>query len=231
MVATVTKRGREFRVEGALSDSDFWSSQYSTWEDLNFAKYDELLTPGCVFVDIGGWNGCTAIYCAQLCSRVVTVECDPHALCLLRQHVALNARNVTVVAKAVKGCGQADAACFVGRNVPNCGRLGDSMSQTRSESVYDDDVLVESVSLGQVLRMAGEPVGCVKVDIEGGEEDLLAELLEYRDAPVMLSLHLHWWRDRNLLRFALPAFLREAMEAYPFGTFLLRGGDSWERVS
>ena len=47
-------------------------------------------------------------------------------------------------------------------------------------------------------------IGLIKVDIEGGEENIMDDLMKFSSKhkiPVLLSFHLSWWKDQNINRF------------------------------
>lgn len=90
--------------------------------------------------------------------------------------------------------------------------------------MFNDDLVVPTTTLNAVLALAQGPVDLIKVDIEGGEEDLIPELMALRGISILLSVHYDWWKEKDLTRFAIPEDLREAIRNAPFGTFLVFDG-------
>ena len=227
-IRPVEKRGTTLLVHLGQDPgaSKFWLSDFRTWEDAIFSIYDSVLTEGGTFVDIGAWNGCTAIYAAQKCRHVVSVEADPGAAMAFLENARLNCRNVQLVQKAICAEGRPDSVLF-GRN-EDCPQHGwnASTSQARAAGVvvFEDDLLVPTTTLAAVLALAQSPIDLVKVDIEGGEEDLIPELLALSGTPILLSFHYDWWKDKDLARFDFEDDLREAIRRLPFGTFMILDG-------
>jgi FkbM family methyltransferase len=226
-IRPVEKRGTTLLVHVGKDpgSEEFWAS-YPMWEDANFAVYDSVLTPGGTFVDVGAWNGCTAIYAAQRCRRVVSVEVDPGAAAAFLENVRLNCRDVELVQKAICAMGRPAMVPFGRNEACPSHALNKSVSQARAngEAVFEDDFMVPTTTLAEVLTLAEGPVDLVKVDIEGGEEDLMPELLALRGTRILLSFHYDWWKDRDLTRFDMEDDLREAVASRPFATFTIMDG-------
>jgi FkbM family methyltransferase len=187
--------------------------------------FDQLLTRGGTFIDGGAWNGCTSAYVAQRCGHVVAVEADPLSARAFRRNMHLNCRNVDLVEAAICARGCPDNALF-GRNKFIPGTWNQSISQTRPDGValFDDDIAVPTTTLDSILSLAPTKIDLVKVDIEGGEEALLQELLALRGHQILLSFHLTWWKDQDLTRFDLTEAEQIMIRGSPFGAFLIVDG-------
>ena len=46
----------------------------------------------------------------------------------------------------------------------------------------------------------GAPVGFIKCDIEGGEENILRDLFK-QHVPMYISFHIPWWENPDISRF------------------------------
>jgi hypothetical protein len=87
--------------------------------------------------------------------------------------------------------------------------LGESVSQTRLASKSDDDYKAEAITLTTLSKTINNffpfsDVGFVKVDIEGGEEFILEELIKNAEIyhwSLWISFHLDWWENKNIERF------------------------------
>ena len=67
------------------------------------------------------------------------------------------------------------------------------------------DYIVSTITLSDIFN-SYEPssVGFLKVDIEGGEESILEDLLEFcikNKSHAWVSFHLSWWKDQDIKRF------------------------------
>ena len=213
------KNGQLMFIKKTTENYAFWVREYTTWEPETFEVFDRFLHKDKVFIDIGGWIGLTCIYASRKSKHVVVVEADPYSVRELVQNCSDNATNITVIDKAVAPT--LGETVYIGKNKydPNS-RLNNSMSQVSIEhapgslpvlTTTVDSLLVPNVSL-------------IKVDIEGGEEDILEDLYRIYSTlhiPVYVSFHYDWWKDKNLDRFVfLSAAQRECIRANPFESLL-----------
>ncbi len=186
---TVTIRGLRFAV--ADDKPTFWDrAEAGLWEPETLAALRAAINPGCAVLDIGAWVGPTALFAAAAgAAPVVAVEADPRAAELLRGNIAANpalAPHVTVV--------QAAAAPRAGRlRLGAARKRGDSMSSALLADASPDAWEVEAVTPKDLVARcpAGAPL-VVKVDIEGGEYDLLPALaaaLPATCAELLVAFH------------------------------------------
>jgi FkbM family methyltransferase len=184
----VNLRGRRFAV--ADDKPTFWDrAEAGRWEPETLAALEEAVSPGCTVLDIGAWVGPTVLFAAALgAARVVAVEADPRALELLRGNLAANpalAARVTVVAAAA-AAGPGPVRLGAAR------KRGDSMSSALLAGAADawETTAVTPAELVALAEGAGPLV--VKVDIEGGEYDLLPALagaLPSRCRRLLVAFH------------------------------------------
>jgi FkbM family methyltransferase len=184
----VNLRGRRFAV--ADDKPTFWDrAEAGRWEPETLAALEEAVSPGCTVLDIGAWVGPTVLFAAALgADRVVAVEADPRALELLRGNLAANpalAARVSVVAAAA-AAGPGPVRLGAAR------KRGDSMSSALLAGAADawDTIGVAPAEL--VALAGGEGPLVVKVDIEGGEYDLLPALagaLPSRCRRLLVAFH------------------------------------------
>ncbi|MHB2167007.1 FkbM family methyltransferase [Alsobacter sp. R-9] len=168
----VDLRGRRFAVTD--DKPTFWDrAEDGRWEPETLAALGTLAGPGTSVLDIGAWVGPTVLFAAASgAERVVAVEADPRALELLRGNLAANPRlagRVDVVAAA--------AAARPGSvRLGSARKRGDSMSSALLAG-GEDWWEVPAVTPAQLLDRVGPASRLVvKVDIEGGEYDLLPAL-------------------------------------------------------
>lgn len=159
------------------------------WEPETFQALDRFLTPQHAYLDVGAWIGPTVLYAAHVARVSYAFEPDPVARAELEANVAANAAlGVRVVGRAVSS---APGPVRIGPR----GRAGNSMSSSLAADApgaWD----AETVQLDRFVAAEGLDDGPIflKVDIEGGEYDLLPSLrrwLKARQVDLHLSLHPH----------------------------------------
>jgi len=183
---------------------DFWA-QYDegAWEPQTHDAINEYVTPGSTYVDIGAWIGPTVLWAAPLAGRIIAVEPDPIAVELLIKNPAPH-ENVEIIVGAVADhTGVAELA-------PHGEGFGSSMSRlaagVNQSNVWDMNakVVVSCWTLPDLFDVCNlEGVSLVKMDIEGGERDVLPEVAPFlaeQGIPFLVSLHRSWWASELDLR-------------------------------
>ena len=207
-------RMREATLRVADDQPTFWDKvERGLWEPETLALIDEQVTPGATFLDLGAWVGPTALYAAARGARVIALEADPVALDQFRRNLAANpvlAGRIEVLARAVHAAeGQVK---FGARRKP-----GDSMSSVLIPPGAATWVAETITPAALAARIGAGGRLFIKIDIEGGEYELLPAmrpLLERRDCRVLLSFH------PGILATVLPdaaqreAATRRALEAF-----------------
>lgn len=168
----------------------FWrDASRGRWEPQTFRFLEQSLGPDSVFADIGAWIGPTALYAARRCRRVYCFEPDPEAYRYLLWNLELNAQTNVVPFHVALG-----AECGMKPLWGAAGRLGTSRSSLlapHGRSGVSTEVC--SVRWEDWLKVARpERIDCIKMDIEGGEFELLPAMRDYLSAgaPTLhLSLH------------------------------------------
>lgn len=183
--------GEEFLVADDPRHARFWGRVESgAWEPDTLAALRLCLTRESLHLDVGAWIGSTALVAAGLAARVVAVEPDPVAMAALLANLALNperAERVEPVAAALAAEG--------GPLDLYAKMFGESLT---SRFPVEKARRITAFALGaeefldRVLGAA--PHVLVKVDVEGGEYDLVPPLLAAlarRPVRVDLLLSLH----------------------------------------
>lgn len=196
--------GDGFQVDEATAYDGYWESvRDGLWEPGTLRAIAALIDTGDTFVDVGAWVGPTTLAAAACGACVHAFEPDPIALEGLRTNVHHNpelAERITVHPVAL-----ARAAGEARLTAPE---LGQSMSSL--VKAHGEHRTVETRSFAAVMddpQLRGARV--LKIDIEGGEYDLLAPLaalLAATTTVLMLSTHVQHLRDR--LPAGLPRLLR-----------------------
>lgn len=115
-------------------------------------------------VDLGGNIGLTTLWLAHhypSVTQAVVVEPFPPNAALAQRNLATSGLNVEVLTAAVAP--YSGTAQFVASDESNLGRLGQAQ----------DGVTVRTVTMSQILEHIGGHIDILKIDIEGGEQELL----------------------------------------------------------
>lgn len=203
----ITRGGYTFAVidDTETRSWNFWDQQYASgvWEPAVLDKIGEQLADGGDYVDLGAWVGPTVLWAAQFADHVVAVEPDPVAAGLLLGNVGMNVHNVTIWPAAATNGIDGSVALRSWRwgnsssTVVPQGQLLPWLVRERPDAHELMEVDVPAVDVGDIFGQAGASeasVRLIKVDIEGGEEDLVGRLDEAH-CPIILSLHLPWVAD------------------------------------
>jgi FkbM family methyltransferase len=175
----------------------FWSNvEAGTWEPETFEVLNKYCAPGKTFIDIGAWNGVCSIYAAGLGAECRAVEPDPEALRYLQENIKLNEANVRVYNVCI-----ADKDGQVELNTQES--FGNSRSSIVDRGGIATSTSVRAVTLETFVRLAKidmAQVCLVKIDIEGGEVDLITQaesFLKDHKPVVYLSLHPAWFPNKD----------------------------------
>jgi len=180
---------RETVLRVADDQPTYWDKvERGLWEPETLALIDREVAPGTTFLDLGAWVGPTALYAAARGARVVALEADPVALSQLHRNLAANpalACRIELLARAVHATeGQVR---FGARRKP-----GDSMSSVLiapgAATWIADTITPQALA----ARVGASERLFVKMDIEGGEYELLPFMRPLLDRPgckVLVSFH------------------------------------------
>jgi FkbM family methyltransferase len=166
---------------------DFWGSyDRGEWEPGTRDTLERFLEPDDLFVDIGAWIGPVSLWAVGLGARVFAFEPDHIAYPQLQANVP-SAVTMRVALGRETGMGRL--------NNPR-DFYGDSQSRLSDVAGYP----VQVVSVRHAA-MAWERYGIpalIKMDIEGGELDVLPALAPYclaHRVPLFVSWHEDWWQN------------------------------------
>ncbi len=152
------------------------------WEPETLAVLERFLHPGDTFIDVGAWVGPVTVWACELGARVLALEPDRVAY----NNLLANTHGMTVTTIPVA---LASAAGF-GLLAAGSNGYGGSMSH-----LADVGEPVRTVTPEWLIDQAPS-AALMKVDIEGGEIDVLptlAPLCAERGIPLYLSWHEPWW--------------------------------------
>lgn len=173
---------------------------FQTWEEDTFDVFEKVRNPEAVAVDIGAWIGTTAIWLSHNFAHVISVESDPVSVDFLKRNLeASGCKNVTICERPISNV-EKDVIFGPRRNA-----LNESMSYIKEHSDNPHDVTLRTVTFDGLPIPDGANVKFVKCDIEGGEEVILEDLLNFclkNDSQAWVSFHLTWWQNRDIRRFS-----------------------------
>ncbi|MDX1375398.1 MAG: FkbM family methyltransferase [Burkholderiales bacterium] len=188
-------RGARLRVDP--NHWRFWrKAARGQWEPQTLALLERQLSPDMVVCDIGAWIGPTVIVAARRCRQVYCFEPDPAAYAELLNNLRLNrVENATAFNLAL---GAREGL----RTLASFGAMpGDSRTSLLAPPDAASRVQALCLSWAHWLELAQPPrIDFVKIDIEGGEFELLPAMAGY------LAEH----RPRMLLSTHAPYLAAEA---------------------
>jgi FkbM family methyltransferase len=202
----------------------FWKNTYSIWETETFEIFDKHLSQDKIFIDIGGWIGTTAMYGSRKSKHVYSIEADNQSCHDLMINLKSNCvENYTVINKAIFNVD--NLKIMFGKNVHlSNSKLNDSTSHIYDNVVIQNDCyLVKTITLEKIIQTYQiniPEISLIKVDIEGGEENILNDLFDMRikhNISLYIRFHYSWWKDKNLDRFVfLSENVKNRIIHYPF---------------
>ena len=185
--ATSTKiRGVPYRVD-PYHISFWFDVARGRWEPDTLQAIDRHLKPESTYLDVGAYIGPIVLLAARRCRKVYCFEPDPDAFQFLAWNLRLNnLRNVVPFCMALTSTS--------GMKV--MGSPDGLLGTTKTSELYSSmgpSIEVPGISWSDWLRLA-EPgrIDVIKVDIEGGEFDLLPTMGAFlREARPLLLLSIH----------------------------------------
>lgn len=181
------------------------SLKSQTWEPFTFEIFNKFKDNNKVAIDIGGWIGPTTIYLSKIFKKVITIEADNIAFESLSENIKDNfCNNVTLHNKAFHNS-KTDNVIFGVNSFNFESTFGSSTSQTKTQSNNNTDYLIETINIFDIIEYVDpNNIGLIKIDIEGGEEDVFEELIlvgSNYNWKIWISFHYGWWKDKNVDRF------------------------------
>lgn len=217
--AQIRWRGWQYSAIGGLSvkvhaaDRSFWVDAYfRCWEEETLEWIRAHVRPGIRFGDLGAWVGPTSIFAAKLGAQVTCFEPDPVAyerlLFNLRMNVPGRVSPFNLALGAVDG---------IRRLAPLAKELGQSGSSFYAPEDKAESARVFALSWTSAVRLLDLPVfEVVKIDIEGGEAELLPDMLPWlRQHRPHLLLGTHWRFIPDDKKETFVETLRELAAIYP----------------
>jgi len=173
----------------------FWiSTHQGSWEPDTIRIYRENISPRQHYCDIGAWVGPTVLLADALGAKVTCFEPDPIAyerlLHNLRENKKSNIQPFQIALSSSDG--------FT-RIKPRTKKLGQSSSSIHMEKTGNEGAGVLALRWDSACRLLELPnFDFIKIDIEGGEHDLLPSMMSYLEEnkpKVFLSTHLPFIKE------------------------------------
>jgi FkbM family methyltransferase len=222
----IYKKNELFLIEKNESNQNlsFWKNTYNLWENETFEIFDKCLSQDKIFIDIGGWIGTTAMYGSRKSKHVYSIEADCKSFDDIKINLKTNCcTNYTLINKAIFNID--NIKIKFGKNI----HLQNSKMNDSTSHIYSDDVITNEFYLAdtitiqniiQTYKIDTSEISLIKVDIEGGEENILNDLFDIHihfGVPLYVRFHYSWWKDKNLDRFVfLSSDIKKKIIAEPF---------------
>ena len=205
----VNKAGVEHRFCYSSGSENSWinnwlATNFESWENETFSDFQKITdTEDKIALDIGAWVGTTAIWLSKHYHTVYAVEADPISITQLKTNLlASNCFNARVLEQAIS---DKEETVYFGPNRDGTQCFNTSMSQIKKERTCEVDIEGQTITFNKILELCDRPIGLIKIDIEGGEENLVEPILKYAQENrtcVHLSFHINWWQNQDINRFA-----------------------------
>ncbi len=177
---------------------NFWQDyEGGYWEVETQGWINEYVTRGSTYVDVGAWVGPTVLWAAKRAGRVLAIEPDPVALGCLTENT-YGMPNVELVQAAVT------TETGTTTIVPHTEGFGTAMTRLLGTTALpqanawltDEAIDVPAFTLPNLFAAyAVENVSLVKMDIEGGESEILESVCPFlaeQGIAFCVSIHPNW---------------------------------------
>lgn len=178
-----------------------------SWEPETFEIFNYVKCSNKAAVDVGAWIGPTSIWLSNNFKYVISIEPDIVAFNALEKN--LQNSGCSNVKTINRPCYSEEIDVVFGTNEYNknfeAEGLGSSTSQIKKLKNNIDDRIQKAITL-QHLKSYDffNDISFVKVDIEGGEENILNDLFEYAKAykwKLYISFHCNWWKRKDIYSY------------------------------
>jgi FkbM family methyltransferase len=202
MDVNIVKNGVSFTVPPTNNHIQDWMrNHYEKWEEDTFALINRYVSKDKLLFDIGSWVGLISIPYSYRFSSVIAVEADKESVINFRQILDKNnITNVEIVERAVYS--SSEETLFFGTNKVRNDGHNQSTSQLKQSASHSTDYQVKTIGLLDLILPRVDNVAIVKIDIEGGEEYLLNDiitLVHTHKIPTLVSFHFGWFSDKSSL--------------------------------
>jgi FkbM family methyltransferase len=203
----IVKEGVNFNLV-EISDNiecrEWLKSCFNIWEPYTFKCFRQVANSSKIAIDIGAWIGLTGIWLSKNFKNVICIEADKLSVKALEANlIASECKNYSIIPNALYN---SKTKIYFGPNsFKQNSTLNESMSQLKIESDKLDDYMIDTIIISDIIKnISLTDIGLIKVDIEGGEEYIIEELMilsNENKIPILLSFHINWWKNNDIDRF------------------------------
>ena len=167
--------------------------------ERNFGLTDKVPQAGDLFIDIGANEGAWALHFASKYREVLAFEPDNRARAALLYEILANEQayhNVNLKAEAIwRESGKLELKIFSGHIHTAAAEIGVTVNDDNIHRVLITKIAADAVTLDAVMAdwpANAYPVVTIKIDVEGGEYDVLLgarETLAERSPHLLIEVH------------------------------------------
>jgi len=180
-----TKNGAKIHLGEDVIDEAILSDLSEDLEGLYFPNNLDL-KPRDLVLDLGGHHG---LYAVELLARfpgirILSIEPDPDGAATIQKHIDKNgaASNIKVIPYAI---GMGEKQGFLADN--DDGSWGKTLENFKKEN----SIPVQVVTLRHILEGESGQIKLIKSNCEGGEFDLVPQMIELNLRPDLIILMVH----------------------------------------
>lgn len=201
----VNKNNSIFIIPDNISkiSHEWYKNNYLNWESDTFDIINKFTSNDKILIDIGSWIGVLSIPYSFNFSKVIAVEADRDSILDLKKIIEKNnITNIDIIEKAIYSKSNEKVHFGSSNFRADLPGLNQSTSHINYNTIKQDDYLIDTISLLDIVNPVLDAVGFIKVDIEGGEGNILDDvttILEY-NIPILISFHFPWIQDQEKVK-------------------------------
>ena len=185
----------------------FTQHVFQNWENETFDVFEEVKDKEAIAIDLGAWIGTTAIRLSKNFHHVIAVEPDYKSVDCLRQNLTVSdCPNVSICERPISNISQ---KVIFG---PRGAELNQSISCIKNRTDNARDYTLKSITFKQFLYdyifsnddLSNRRISFIKCDIEGGEENILEDVLHFaynNQCKAYIAFHVSWWNAKKITDF------------------------------
>ena len=205
-MTTLIKNGTNIIIDPNSERYTWWIRYFIAWEIETFKVFDIYLKPNQNFIDIGAWVGTTSLYGGYKSDKVFSIEPDPNSLIDFKKNIKINNLDNKILICEQPIAGTVKEVIFGPNDYIGCGTWNESISYIKNKKSNNLDIVFTTITFKEFIKKYNiDNVSLIKIDIEGGEEDIIEDIFQeaenLKNPSIYLSFHLDWWKDKNINRF------------------------------
>jgi len=198
------------KIEGDDTTLFFPEKKTADWfyssgiPEINLIEWtrDNLVSPDKVFLDIGAHVGTYSWICGQRALHTYSFECNPRVFCYLAANIALHGMEEKITPYSYALGNETKTIDYYIRSEDGG---GNGVKALNSEDTHHKRIPVEMRTLDSFHF---ENVGCIKIDVEGFEKEVLMGATETlrRWKPALLFESWGSWKENIPPRLQMELF-------------------------